>query len=400
MSEKTLHSKQMRYIGIVLLMVASIMFVVGCRETYANKYGRFVKAGKLHSSQFVYNVVKLKDGRVLVLEAKDQHGEKTIVEIYDQNTRKFKVLKSLPYRFNYSQLTLLQNGHVLITGYSEKNGNEFKVTNNTLLFDPKTNKFLQGPQMIYVRNLHTASLLPNGKVLIVGGYSKGGKPITTCEIYDQQKNKFILGPKLLDTRSFHRAISLKNGDVIIIGGNQYFQQKTHPNSKGFMVERYNFKENKFLSAGYLYHSANDFFSTNYSSACLLKDGRILIIVGEKPQNSLSCTRTEIYDPVSEKSIPLNTITGFRAENPTLTALNNGNAILIGGQEGQTFTLRTLFQTYIFDSKLNQFILGPNQNIPRRAHSVVELDDYRLLVIGGIGNENSKESIVAEYFISK
>src|SRR5258708_4433016 len=76
--------------------------------------------------------------------------------------------------------TLLPNGRVLIAGGSNSSG----YLSSTELFDPATNTFAAAtPSMNVARRSATATLLPNAKVLIAGGFGNGGV-LSSTELYD------------------------------------------------------------------------------------------------------------------------------------------------------------------------------------------------------------------------
>jgi hypothetical protein len=69
--------------------------------------------------------------------------------------------------------------------------------------------------MHYARNKHTASILPNGKVLITGGV------LDQCiivELYDSSTGIWTITVKPSTARSFHTASILSNAKVLITGG--------------------------------------------------------------------------------------------------------------------------------------------------------------------------------------
>jgi hypothetical protein len=70
------------------------------------------------------------------------------------------------------------------------------------------------------RRNHTATLLPNGKVLIAGGYTEGGgdKPVASAELYDPATQTFTPTGNLHEGRAYHAAILLKDGRVLLVGG--------------------------------------------------------------------------------------------------------------------------------------------------------------------------------------
>jgi hypothetical protein len=113
--------------------------------------------------------------------------------------------------------TLLGNGKVLITGgYTTINGG---TTNATELFDPASGTFtpLSPTTMTSPRSQHTATLLPNGEVLIAGGQT-GSAATNTAELFDPASANFTSLSPMTSARHSHTATLLTNGKVLITGG--------------------------------------------------------------------------------------------------------------------------------------------------------------------------------------
>jgi hypothetical protein len=114
--------------------------------------------------------------------------------------------------------TLLPNGKVLIAGGSS-NGSPLSSTD---LYDPVSNTFAAAAStapMNTARFQATATLLPNGMVLIVGGYN-GSEQFSSTELYDPVTNTFAATPVMNTARYAATATLLPNGKVLIAGGNQ------------------------------------------------------------------------------------------------------------------------------------------------------------------------------------
>ena len=65
---------------------------------------------------------------------------------------------------------------------------------------------------------HTATLLPNGKVLVAGGASEKFGFHDTAELYDPATGTWNLTGSLSEFRAEHTATLLPNGKVLVAGG--------------------------------------------------------------------------------------------------------------------------------------------------------------------------------------
>jgi Galactose oxidase, central domain len=113
---------------------------------------------------------------------------------------------------------LLLSGKVLLTGGNDdSHGNESGVE----LFDPATESFAVSARMSTARDGHTATLLPDGRVLVAGGAGQLmglQAPVASAEIYDPASGSFSTTGSLTSARDSHTATLLNNGQVLITGG--------------------------------------------------------------------------------------------------------------------------------------------------------------------------------------
>src|ERR1700732_5031761 len=77
--------------------------------------------------------------------------------------------------------------------------------------------------MTNARTHHTATLLANGEVLVAGGLSNGGSPIgtsctSTAELYNPSTGQWAATGSMTITRGNHTATLLPNGKVLVAGG--------------------------------------------------------------------------------------------------------------------------------------------------------------------------------------
>src|SRR5688572_15927297 len=113
--------------------------------------------------------------------------------------------------------TLLPAGKVLIAGGFREEGTSEIAIASAELFDPATNTFIAISDMNGPRDGHTATLLPNGKVLIAGGWNQTGRT-ATAELYDPQTRTFSYTGSMSTPRQGMTATLLKDGRVLIAGG--------------------------------------------------------------------------------------------------------------------------------------------------------------------------------------
>lgn len=155
----------------------------------------------------------LANGDVLLVGGFDSRGASRRVEIFSTQTRQFIETTSLPSaRASHSAL-LLPDGRVLVSGGWGPDG---LPRGDSVIWDPATGRWSDGPALHEARARHTAALLPDGRVLVVGGTAQ--TEVATAEI-------FGLGPiaahaviTLARERVGHTMSVLPSGMVLIAGG--------------------------------------------------------------------------------------------------------------------------------------------------------------------------------------
>jgi hypothetical protein len=113
--------------------------------------------------------------------------------------------------------TLLPNGRVLLVGGETTTGGTTVHLKSAELFDPTTNTFAATTPMTDARSLHVAVGLPNGNVLVAGGNGDAG-PLASTELYDLSKPGFRTVGPLLTARAQAQAVLLDTAEVLIAGG--------------------------------------------------------------------------------------------------------------------------------------------------------------------------------------
>ncbi len=116
--------------------------------------------------------------------------------------------------------TVLADDRVLVTGGCTLRGCDgFERALASELFDPTEGRFIPGPEMTTPRAGHTATLLRDGRVLLVGGYAgEGRRALATAEVYDPGTNAFRRVGDLSGGRADHSATLMPDGRVLVAGG--------------------------------------------------------------------------------------------------------------------------------------------------------------------------------------
>jgi hypothetical protein len=114
--------------------------------------------------------------------------------------------------------TLLPSGRVLIAGGCTLDSCELEEDGASAeLYDPRVGSFAKTGTMGTERVSHTATLLPNGEVLLAGGWDRGGV-LANAELYNPATGVFSPTSSMTTHRAAHTATLLPNGKVLIAGG--------------------------------------------------------------------------------------------------------------------------------------------------------------------------------------
>src|SRR5437867_161900 len=210
--------------------------------------------------------------------------------------------------------TLLKNGTVLIVGGRAESGSPIPFAQ---MFDPATDTF-SGPKTLNrARSEHSATLLNDGRVLIAGG-TDGSAPLADLEIYDPIAATFSAAPlNLLVARHSHNATLLDDGKVLFAGG---------ADAAGALssAEVYNPVDGTVVASGSLITARTQ------ASAALLLDGTVFVAGGKDAANQ-DLNSAEIYDPVTSSFAQVPALMRTPRSGHFGDRLqDNGRVLLMGG----------------------------------------------------------------------
>jgi hypothetical protein len=277
------------------------------------------------------------------------------------------VLKMTARRAAHSA-TLLSDSKVLIAGGFREEGTTEIAIASAEIYDPATSAFTPTGAMNEPRSGHTATLLPNGKVLIVGGWGPTHRT-ATAELYDPQTGKFSYTASMATPRAGMTATLLKSGQVIIAGGD------SARNTLQLRAEIYDPVTNIFAPTGNL--NSGRFAHT----ATLLDEGQVLIAGGSSGNDEVLAS-AEIYDPTTEKFTLTGSMKAVRYKHAAVLLLK-GKVLVIGGSNQNDWRGKYT-SAEIYNVKTGTFTKTANLNSERfkLADAAVRLTNGNILVGGG------------------
>ena len=264
--------------------------------------------------------------------------------------------------------TLLPDGRVLITGgfRKEHGGDDETYSSTAEIFDPRTKKFGYTGEMSYTRGGHTATLLTGGLILITGGWNLMGV-LSSAELYDPVSEKFTTIGSMSIRRGGCTATLLNDGRVLICGGTG---RDVTSGAELFDPVRKSFTPTGNMTVPRYSHTAT-----------LLPDGRVLV-AGGLSRRDVVLASAEVYDPATGTFSAVGDMAEPRCKQAAV-GLSTGEILVLGGTD-QTAWRGDLALIERYDSGGGKFIRIPDMKRPRARFgmAVAALADGSLLVAGG------------------
>jgi WD40 repeat protein len=271
---------------------------------------------------------------------------------------------------------LLPTGQVLIAG-----GMGFpSYAEQAELYDPaqgSAGAFRSIGKLVATRELHTATLLPDGRVLIANGVAFSDA--AGAEIYDPSAGPDGTFSQTSDPAfqgSGLKATLLPNGRVLLSG--DPFDAAVQ------LFDAHDPSPQVFTAPAV---SGNLVFDL---TATLLPDGTVLVAGGDT-QASVPVDQALVYDPRARGFLPNAQMKAGRYSH-TATLLANGEVLIAGGigLTGGIPSLQiTLPSAELYDPAAHAFTLTGSMSVARAQHASTLLPDGRVLITGG-SNDVSTE----------
>lgn len=255
----------------------------------------------------------------------------------------------------YFTATLLPNGLVLVAGGVNSNG----ILSSAELYQPTNGTWTSTGSLSTPRYAHTATLLPNGLVLVAGGYNNSGA-VSTAELYNPSTGRWTNTDSLHTARYDHTATLLPNGLVLAAAG---------CGTGG-----------SYLSSGEVYNPSSGSWATTNGlntaraghTATLLPNGLVLVAGG------YGTATAELYNPSSNTWTYTGSLINGRFWH-SATLLPNGLVIAAGGEGSNSVTLSS---AELYNWTNGTWTLTGSLNQARMYHTATLLPNGVVLAAGG------------------
>jgi len=273
----------------------------------------------------------------------------------------------------YHSATRLPDGRVLVVGGRSDSG----YLKTTELYDPTkpaASAWSPGPPTTTAACQHTATLIAGGKVIVAGGWPSGVDATPLLQSYDATSGTWESLTALLgEKRRQHTATLLKNGKILFAGGlrgttsgNYYYLDSldVYDPASGLMVQS----------------AAKMTLQRVGHTADLLPDGRVLIVGGVCLSNCKVDEQyvDDLYDPGTDKITPIGPGAGMPSAHASARLLD-GRVLIVGGGMGATPETVTL---YVPGTGNGAWKTLPPLAFGRIGAEAVTLLDGTVLVAGG------------------
>ena len=276
--------------------------------------------------------------------------------------------------------TLLPNGNVVVAGGENNNA----AVASTEVYSPLTSSWTNSGNLNVARSNASALLLPNGMVLVAGGCigSCLGATTAPAELYNSVSGTWSSIGSMAKARTYFGMVLLPSGKVLAAGG------CTGLNANGCSgvtakAEIFDPSTDKWSATGTMTAARGSFTLT------LLANGKALAAGGINSAGN-PVGSAEIFDPSTGKWTATGVMITARDEH-TAVLLATGNVIVAGGENAASVTTT---KTELYNPSTGKWTASGNLNTSRLEHTATLLADGNVLIAGGNNVTNNATTVLA------
>lgn len=269
------------------------------------------------------------------------------------------------------QLVAAGDGRLLAIGGCVRSGCEVGPASATVdIIHADSMKLVDSGRLLAPRVQPSAAVLPDGRVLVLGGWVDGRVSATT-EIFDPATGKSLAGPAMGAPRNAPAVVRLADGRILIAGGYDGNDVRSD-------AEIFDSASGLMMATGPLGTARSG------ATATLLADGRVLVVGGGRPDRApqRALASAEIFDPSTGHFRLAGMLAQARYKHGALR-LANGDVLVIGGSDARDYDgkLRSVER---FDVVAGRFVPAGNLADPRFkiTDGLLLLPGNRVLVAAG------------------
>lgn len=347
---------------VFLITVTTLAGGLRLSTAAAAKPGTWTVINDPGEARELATVTLLQDGRVLIAGGEGYQGVLNLVEIFDPKTDTYKKGHNLSVQRVQATATLLTDGTVLVVGGTSDNLNP-QPLKSAEIYNPKTKTWTATGSLNQARFGHEATLLQDGRVLVMGGTPDTETQLKSCEIWDPKTGQWTYTGAMSYGRRYSNAATLSNGDVLEAGD-------------GVRSEVYS------VAAGtWSFTKAEP--TLIYAMPIIgLADGSVLSAPSEASGHA---GVGDLYQP-SKKSWK-KTRAGVARYYAAGTLLNDGSVLIAGGCTDDCTVPSVTSAVRYLPGRRSYVDVSP-MNIGRESASAVTLHDGRVLMQGGFASSGA------------